>query len=111
MRGTAAHHEAINYIYDKANWPAIAKMSKPTGRSIGDSIKVLGIFTAMNCWPRTTAGLSKKRIERTVAIQTGVGKCTKGKGGINPKKTPASHARLTDLSIFKDALVLVEKMK
>ena len=86
-------------------------MAKPTGRSIGDSIKALEIFTAMNYWPRTTAGLSKKRITRAVAIQTGVGKRTKGKGGINPKKTPASHARLTDLTIYADAMALVKKMK
>ena len=86
-------------------------MAKPTGRSIGDSIKALEIFTAMNYWPRTTAGLSKKRITRAVAIQTGVGKRTKGKGGINPKKTPASYARLTDLTIYADAMALVKKMK
>lgn len=111
VRMAAAHHDAINYLYDKANWPAIAKMAKPTGRSIGDSIKALEIFTAMNYWPRTTAGLSKKRITRAVAIQTGVGKRTKGKGGINPKKTPASYARLTDLTIYADAMALVKKMK
>ena len=111
VRMAAAHHDAINYLYDKSKWPAIAKMAKPTGRSVGDSIKALEIFTAMNYWPRTTAGLSEKRIKRAVAIQTGVGKRTKGKSGINPKKTPASHARLTDLSIYNDALALVKKMK
>ncbi len=111
VRMAAAHHEAINMLYDKSRWPAIAKMAKPTGRSIGDSIKALEIFTAMNYWPRTTAGLSEKRIKRAVAIQTGVGKRTKGKSGINPKKTPASHSRLTDLSIYNDALALVKKMK
>jgi hypothetical protein len=65
----------------------------------------------MDYWPRTTAGLSKKRIMRAVAIQTGVGKRTKGKGGIKPNKTPASHARLTDLTIYEDARALVKKMK
>ncbi len=111
VRMVAAHNEAMNFLYDKSKWPAIAKMAAPTGRSIGDSIKALEIFTAMNYWPRTTAGLSKKRIARAVAIQTGVGKRTKGKGGINPKKTPASYERLTDLTIFKDAMALRKKMK
>ncbi len=111
VRMAAAHHDAINYLYDKANWPAIAKMAKPTGRSVGDSIKALEIFTAMNYWPRTTAGLSEKRINRAIAIQKGVGKRTKGKSGINPKKTPATHAQLTDLSIYADALALVKKMR
>ena len=77
----------------------------------GDSLKALKIFTDMGYWPRNDAGLSKKRITRAVAIQTGVGKRTKGKAGINPKKTPASHDRLTDLSIVNDALALIKKMK
>lgn len=111
VRMVAAHNDAMNYLYDKSKWSAIAKMAAPTGRSIGDSIKALEIFTAMNYWPRTTAGLSRKRITRAVAIQTGVGKRTKGKGGINPKKTPASYERLTDLTIFKDAMALQKKMK
>ncbi len=111
VRMAAAHIDAINMLYDKSQWPAIAKMAKPTGRSIGDSIKALEIFTAMNYWPRTTAGLSKKRISRAIAIQTGVGKRTKGKSGINPKKTPATHARLTDLSVYADAVAMVRKMK
>lgn len=111
VRMVAAHNEAMNYLYDKSKWPAIAKMAAPTGRSVGDSLKALEIFTGINYWPRKTAGLSKKRLGRAVAIQTGVGKRTKGKGGINPKKTPASYARLTDLSIFKDAMALQKKMK
>jgi hypothetical protein len=111
VRMAAAHHDAINYLYDKANWPNIAKIAKPTGRSVGDSIKALEIFTAMNYWPRDSAGLSQKRIGRAVKIQTMVGKRTKGKSGINPKKSPASYARLTDLSIFKDAMALVESKK
>ena len=77
---------------------------------MGDSIKALKIFTAMNYWPRNHAGLDKKRITKAVAIQTGVGKRTKGKAGINPKKTPATYAQLTDLSIVRDALILMKKM-
>ena len=111
VRMAAAHHEAMNLLYDKSKWPQIAKIAAPTGRSVGDSIKALEIFTGMDYWPRETAGLSKKRIGRAVKIQTMVGKRTKGKSGINPKKTPASHERLTDLSIFDDARKMVAKMK
>jgi hypothetical protein len=110
VRMVAAHNEAMNMLYDKSKWQAIAKMAAPTGRTVGDSIKALEIFTAMDYWPRSTAGLSEKRIKRAVAIQTGVGKRTKGKAGINPKKTPASHDRLTDLTIFSDAMALRKKM-
>lgn len=111
VRMAAAHHEAINYLYDKANWPAVAKMAAPTGRSVQDALKALEIFTRMDYWPKSTAGLSEKRINRAVAIQASVGKSTKGKSGINPKKTPATHAQLTDLSIFDDAMALVKKTK
>ena len=54
--------------------------------------------------------MSKKRIGKAVAIQTGVGKRTKGKAGINPKKKPATHAQLTDMSIVADALKMMKKM-
>jgi hypothetical protein len=111
VRMVAAHHEAINYLYDKANWPAIARMAAPTGRSVQDSIKALEIFTEMDYWPKKTAGLSEKRINRAVSIQADVGKRTKGKSGINPKKSPATHAQLTDLTIFDDAMALMKKMK
>ncbi len=111
VRLVAAHNETMNYLYDKANWQKIAKMAAPTGRNVGDSIKALEIFTGMDYWPRTTAGLAEKRIKRAVAIQTGVGKRTKGKSGINPKKSPASYQQLTDLSIFADAQALMNKMK
>ncbi len=109
VRMVAAHLEAMNLLYDKTMWPKIAKMAAPTGRGVADSLKALEIFTAMDYWPRTTAGLDQKRIKRAVAIQTGVGKRTKGKSGINPKKTPASYDRLTDLSVFKDAMALTKK--
>ena len=110
VRMAAAHMEAQNMLYDESKWPEIAKMAAPTGRSIEDSLKALKIFTAMNYWPRSHAGLSKKRISKAIAIQTGVGKRTKGKSGINPKKTPVTHADFTDLTIVKDALVLMKKM-
>ncbi|MDA0239726.1 MAG: ABC transporter substrate-binding protein [Proteobacteria bacterium] len=111
VRMAAAHIEAMNMLYDESKWNDIAKMAKPTGRSVEDSVKALGIFTAMNYWPRDTAGLSAKRIGKAIAIQTGVGKRTKGKSGINPKKTPVTPAQLTDHSVWNDAMAMVKKMK
>ena len=109
VRMAAAHIEAMNMLYDESKWPEIAKMAAPTGRSVEDSIKALRIFTALDYWPRNDAGLDKKRIDKAIAIQTGVGKRTKGKAGINPEKTPVTHAELTDLSIGEDALALIAK--
>ena len=109
VRMAAAHIEAMNMLYDKSKWDEIAKIAAPTGRNPGDAKKALEIFTEMNYWPRNDAGLDQKRIEKAVAIQTGVGKRTKGKAGINPEKGPASYDDLTDKSIVDDALKLVAK--
>ena len=109
VRMAAAHLEAMNMLYDESKWPEIAKMAAPTGRSVEDSIAALKIFTALNYWPRNDAGLDEKRIAKAIAIQTGVGKRTKGKAGINPEKTPVTHAELTDTSIVKDALAPMAK--
>lgn len=111
VRMAAAHIEAVGMIYDESKWSAVAKMAAPTGRNHGDSMKALKIFTGLNYWPKGTAGLSKKRMGKAIAIQAGVGKRTKGKAGINPKKGPVSHANLTDLSIWNDAMAMVKKMK
>jgi hypothetical protein len=99
----------MNMLYDEKQWPAIARMAAPTGRSIDDSLAALKIFTDLNYWPRNHAGLDKTRMEKAIAIQTGVGKRTKGKAGINPEKTPVAHADLIDPTIVEDALKLVAK--
>jgi ABC-type nitrate/sulfonate/bicarbonate transport system substrate-binding protein len=109
VRMAAAHIEAMNMLYDESKWDRIAQIAKNNGRTPEDAKLALKLFTALNYWPRNAAGLDKKRIDRAIAIQTGVGKRTKGKAGINPKKGPVSHADLTDLSIVQDALALIKK--
>ena len=109
VRLAAAHIEAMNLLYDKSKWEEISKIAAPTGRSPEDSIKALELFTNLNYWPKNTAGLDQKRIEKAIAIQTGVGKRTKGKAGINPAKTPVAYGDLTDNSIVQDALALIAK--
>ncbi len=107
VRMAAAHIEAMNMIYDEKNWDKIAQIASNTGRTPEDAKVALKIFTDLEYWPRNHAGLDKTRIDKAIAIQTGVGKRTKGKAGINPEKTPVSHADLTDLSIVEDALKLI----
>jgi NitT/TauT family transport system substrate-binding protein len=109
VRLSAAHIEAMNMLYDESNWDKISLIAKNNGRTPEDAKLALKLFTDLNYWPRNAAGLDKKRIDKAIAIQTGVGKRTKGKAGINPAKTPVSHADLTDLSIVNDALALIEK--
>lgn len=109
VRLAAAHIEAMNILYDESKWDEIARIAAPTGRNPEDAKKALEIFTAMNYWPRNANGLDRSRLEKAVAIQTGVGKRTNGKSGIDPAKTPASYDRLTDRSIVEDALALIAK--
>jgi NitT/TauT family transport system substrate-binding protein len=109
VRLAAAHIEAMNMLYDESKWDEIAKIAAPTGRNVGDAKEALRIFTGINYWPRSAAGLDQTRIEKAIAIQTGVGKRTKGKAGINPAKSPVAYNDLIDASIVKDALALIAK--
>lgn len=108
VRAVAAQIEAIAYMADPANADKVAAMAKPTGRSLGDAKNGLKMFNALEYWPRGHDGLSAKRIAKTINIQVAIGKRTKGKGGINPKKTPVTVAGMTDPSVWKDAKALVK---
>lgn len=109
VRAIAAQIEAIKFMYDPKNNAKVAAMAKATGRSLKDAKNAVKMFTAFNYWPRGNNGLNKKRIARTIKIQVIVGKRTKGKGGINPAKTPVSFDQLTDTSVWKEASALANK--
>ncbi len=111
VRATAAHIEAIRYMYDPKNNKAVAGYAKATGRKLGDAQNAVKIFTDFNYWPNGHVGLNAKRLARTIKIQVIVGKKSKGKGGIKPGKKPVSIAALTDVSIFAEAIALVNKRK
>jgi NitT/TauT family transport system substrate-binding protein len=111
VRATAAHIEAIRYMYDPSNNKAVAGFAKATGRKLGDAQSAVKVFTAFNYWPNGHAGLDAKRLAKTIKIQAIVGKRTKGKGGIKPSKKPVSIGDLTDSSVFADAMALVNKKK
>ncbi len=111
VRATAAHIEAIRYMYDAKNNKAVAGYAKATGRKMGDAQNAVKIFTAFNYWPNGHVGLNAKRLAKTIKIQVIVGKKSKGKGGIKPGKKPVSIADLTDASVFAEAIALVNKTK
>ena len=105
----SAQIEAIDFMYNPANAAKVAVYAKATKRSVADAKTAVKVFTDFNYWPRGTNGLNKKRIAKTVKIQTIVGKKTKGKGGIKPGKKPADFATLTGPSLWKDAMALIKK--
>lgn len=111
VRMVAAHIEAIKYLYDPANFAKVGGYASPTGRNLQDATNAVKVFTDFGYWPNGNPGLDRKRIEKTVSIQVAVGKRTKGKGGIQPGKTPVSYEKLVDLSIWNDAMALVKKSK
>jgi NitT/TauT family transport system substrate-binding protein len=109
VRATAAHIEAIRYLYDAKNNKAVAGFAKATGRKMGDAQRAVKIFTGFNYWPNGHIGLDAKRIAKTIKIQAIVGKKSKGKGGIKPGKKPVSISELTDSSVFAEAISIVNK--
>ena len=111
VRVVAAHIEAIKFMYDPANFGKVGGYAKPTGRSLQDATNAVKVYTEFGFWPNGNPGLDRKRFEKTVQIQVMVGKKTKGKGGIKPDATPVSYERFTDLSIYNDAMALVNKSK
>ena len=111
VRATAAHIEAIRYMYDQSNNKAVGEYAKATGRKLSDARNAVKIFTDFNYWPNGHIGLNAKRLAKTIKIQVIVGKKSKGKGGIKPGKKPVSIAALTDASIFAQAITLVNKRK
>ena len=111
VRTLAAQIEAIAFMYDPKNRDKVAGYAKATGRRPGDARNAVKVFTEFNYWPRTTNGLNRKRIARTIKIQSIVGKKTKGKSGIKPGKTPVSYEQLIDTTLWTDAMALVKKSK
>ena len=103
VRFVAAMRDASKMIHDPANTDKIAKLAKPTKRTGADAIYAVNAYRKMEFWPNGTLGLGKSRIMKAVANQVGVGKRTKGRGGINPKKTPVTYEQMTDLTLWEDA--------
>ena len=107
VRLVAALRDASLFIHNKANTDKVAEFAAPTKRKGGDATYAVNAYRDMHFWPNGTVGLGKSRIMKAVANQVRVGKITKGRGGINPKKTPVTYEQMTDLSLWADA----EKMK
>lgn len=109
VRALAAQIEGVRFMYNPANAAKVAEYAKPTGRSVSDATNAVKAFVDFKYWTKDGNGLNEKRINKTVKIQAIIGKRTKGKAGINPAKKPVSFADLTDASLYKEAMALVNK--
>lgn len=103
VRLTAALRDAANFMHNPANAEKVAEMAKATKRDKADALKAVNAYTAMKFWPKGTVGLDRSRIEGAIKNQVRVGKITKGRGGINPKKTAITYDGMVDLSLWQDA--------
>ncbi len=110
VRALAAQIEATAFMYDPTNAEKVGAYAKATGRSHSDATNAVKVFTDFQYWPNGHNGLNKARIEKTIAIQAGIGKRTKGKAGIDPEKGPVSVDALTDPSLWDEAQAMVKKM-
>lgn len=94
--------EAERFMRDPANTETVARISTVTGRSEAEAALALRRYVDMEFWPHDDVGLTRENIE-TVA------KAQKNAGNIKSGLTPASYDRLVDLTIYKDAIALVDK--
>jgi len=111
VRMLAAHMDAIAYMRDPANTDKVAKMAGPTGRKLGDAKNGLMAYNKFEFWPNGHAGLNKKRLTKTINIQIGVGKRTKGRSGVNPAKQAVAADVLTTDALWKEAVALAKSKK
>jgi NitT/TauT family transport system substrate-binding protein len=102
-RVVAALRDAANMINDPANLDKVSKMVGMTKRSPEEAKIAIPQLVAITYWPKGTAGLDQKRVEGAIANQVRVGKISKGRSGINPKKKPVSYGDIVDLSIWDAA--------
>ena len=100
----AALIEANDFMRNPANADRVAKAAEPTGRSPEDAKRALDGYVKMDFWPVNSAGLSQKNVEAVVEVQKRV-------GGIRPESTPVTYDRMVNLSLYDEAVKLVQSKK
>jgi ABC-type nitrate/sulfonate/bicarbonate transport system substrate-binding protein len=102
VRLIAGMIDAERYMRDPANRDVVAKIAMATGRTEKEAARALDSYIKMEFWPHGNAGLGQANIEA-------VEKDQKAAGNIRAGKNPAPYGRVVDLSIYADALALVNK--
>jgi ABC-type nitrate/sulfonate/bicarbonate transport system substrate-binding protein len=102
VRVMAALIEAARFIRDPKNADRVAEDAAPTGQSKDISKATIKPLVDIGYWSADSNSLDQGRIENMIGV-------VQRTGGIQPGKTPAAYDRLTDPSVFRDALALVER--
>jgi len=100
LRVMAALIEAARFIRDPKNADRVGEDAMPTGHSKEISKATIKPLIAMDYWPADSDGLDQKRFDYMMGV-------VQRTGGIQPGKGPASYDRLTDETVFRDALAMV----
>jgi ABC-type nitrate/sulfonate/bicarbonate transport system substrate-binding protein len=102
VRVMAALIEAARFIRDPKNADRVGEDAAPTGHSKDVSKATIKPLIDIGYWSADSASLDQGRIENMIGV-------VQRTGGIQPGKTPAAYDRLTDASVFRDALAVVER--
>ena len=84
---------------DSANADRVADMAKPAGRNHDDAKESLRRYNEMEYWPFGHDGLNRRKMDKDAALQVAT-------GGIRKDKTPVPYEKLTDLTVYRDAVAL-----
>jgi hypothetical protein len=98
----AALIEAARFIRDPKNADRVGEAATPTGHTKEVSKATIKPLLEIDYWTADSDGLEQKRIENMIGVVQRV-------GGIQPGKEAANYNRLTDGTVFRDALALVDR--
>jgi NitT/TauT family transport system substrate-binding protein len=101
VRMVAGLMAAAKYMRDPAHADQVAEIAKPTGRNHDDAKNSLHLYNEMNYWAMDHAGMDRRKLEADAATQVKV-------GAIKAPKTPWPYDKLTDVSVFHDAMALLK---
>jgi NitT/TauT family transport system substrate-binding protein len=101
VRTIAGLIEAHAFMKDPAHARRVAEIAAPTGRPPAEAEKALQRYLAMDFWPDGHAGLTPRNLQSVIEKQVAI-------GGIRAGQVPVTVERLTDPSIFRDALALTQ---
>src|SRR5436190_9562295 len=102
VRVMAGLIEAARFIRDPKNADRVGEDAAPTGHTKEISKATIKPLIDIDYWTADSNGLDRTRVENMISV-------AQKTGGIQPGKQPATYDRLTDGSVFQDALALVDK--
>jgi ABC-type nitrate/sulfonate/bicarbonate transport system substrate-binding protein len=102
VRVMVALIEAARFIRDPKNADRVGEDAAPTGHSKEVSKATIKPLLDIGYWSADSNSFERARIENMIGV-------VQKTGGIGPGKTPATYDRLTDSSVFRDALALVNR--